>query len=177
MVSEDDGIAVAFVANELHRKGLAQLLRAVANLGDARITINIVGKAPPTAYAPMIERLRLTGRVRYHGLTNDVGWWYSGADLLVLPTQYEPFGLVIVEALASGVPVITTRLAGASTAIRHGQTGLIQEDPLDVDELTSLLAHAVSTDLRSWGRTAAASVDGYRRDVVLGRVEEILLGP
>jgi len=46
---------------------------------------------------------------------------------------------VIIEALASGVPVLTTRLAGASVAVRPGRTGLILEDPYDVHELAELL--------------------------------------
>ena len=171
----DDEIALFFVANELHRKGLAQALSAMAVVNDDRLSLHIIGRTPPTAYAPTIERLHLNGRVRYHGSTDDVGWWFAGADLLVLPTQYEPFGLVIVEALASGVPVITTRLAGASEAVQHGKTGLIQSDPYDVSELASLIRTAIASDLEEWGREAAASVDAYRRDHVLARVEEILL--
>ena len=93
---------------------------------------------------------------------------------MVLPTQYEPFGLVIVEALASGVPVITSRLAGASEAVRDGRTGLILEDPYDVEELAGLLATAGRADLEAWGREAASSVDPYRRDHVMGEVERII---
>ena len=104
-----------------------------------------------------------------------MAWWYAGGDLLVLPTQYEPFGLVVVEALASGLPVITTRLAGAAEAIVPGVTGLIQEDPYDVSELASLIQASIAADLDEWGRNAAGSVSAYRRDHVMARVEEILL--
>jgi UDP-glucose:(heptosyl)LPS alpha-1,3-glucosyltransferase len=93
---------------------------------------------------------------------------------MVLPTQYEPFGLVIVEALASGVPVITSRLAGASVAVRHGRTGLILEDPYDVEELAGLLTTAGLVDLEAWGQEAASSVAPYRRNHVIGQVERIL---
>jgi UDP-glucose:(heptosyl)LPS alpha-1,3-glucosyltransferase len=83
--------------------------------------------------------------------------------------------MVIVEALASGVPVITTRVAGASEAVQHGVTGLIQEDPYDVAELASLIRTAIAADLETWGARAATSVEVYRRDHVMPRVEEILL--
>jgi UDP-glucose:(heptosyl)LPS alpha-1,3-glucosyltransferase len=171
----DGELALFFVANELHRKGFAQTLSALADVRDDRLSLHVIGRMPPTAYFSMIGRLQLTGRVRYHGATRDVGWWLAGADVLVLPTQYEPFGLVIVEALASGVPVITTRVAGASEAVQHGVTGLLQDDPYDVSELASLIRAALAADLETWGQRAAASVNAYRRDHVMARVEEILL--
>jgi UDP-glucose:(heptosyl)LPS alpha-1,3-glucosyltransferase len=168
-------ITVLFVANELHRKGFGELLAALAASGDERLTMHVIGRASPAAYQRRINELGLSRRVRYHGPTNDAGFWYAGADLLALPTHYEPFGIVIIEALASGVPVVTTRLAGAAPAVEHGVSGLIQEDPHDVDELTALIQQAARADLKAWGTHAAASVDGYRRDHVLARVEQILV--
>jgi len=72
---------------------------------------------------------------------------------------------VIIEALASGVPVLTTRLAGASGAVRPGRTGLILEDPYDVHELAELLDRAASADLAAWGRRRrprSTPIDGKR---------------
>jgi UDP-glucose:(heptosyl)LPS alpha-1,3-glucosyltransferase len=169
-----DDLAMVFIANELHRKGLGQTLEAMARTGDPRMTLHVVGKAGLGPYQATIRRLGLDHRVRYHGPTGDVGWYLAAADLMVLPTQYEPFGLVIVEALASGVPVITSRLAGASVAVRHGRTGLILEDPYDVEELAGLLTTAGLVDLEAWGQEAASSVAPYRRNHVMGQVERIL---
>jgi glycosyltransferase involved in cell wall biosynthesis len=170
----DDDLALLFVANELHRKGFGETLSALARIDDPRVTLHLIGRAPPTPYSSLIQRLGLSRRVRYHGPTNDIGWWYAGGDLLVLPTHYEPFGLVIVEALASGVPVITTRIAGAATAVEHGESGLIQEDPYDISELASLISVALDADLAEWGRVGARSVDVYRRDRVMAKVESVL---
>jgi glycosyltransferase involved in cell wall biosynthesis len=77
--------------------------------------------------------------------------------------------------LANGVPVLTSRLAGASEAVHHGRTGLIIEDPYDVEELTGLLDEAAAADLAAWGREAAGSVDAYRRDNVLQRVADLIM--
>ena len=96
---------------------------------------------------------------------------------MVLPTQYEPFGLVIVEALASGVPVITSRLAGASEAVRDGRTGLILEDPYDVARARRPVGQGRSAPTwRPGAGKPSSSVDPYRRDRVMERVERILFG-
>src|ERR1700737_2125596 len=170
---EDGELAFMLIANELHRKGFGQALEALALVDGRRVALHVVGKAGLGPYQALIDRLGLAERVRYHGPSNDVGWQLAAADLMVLPTQYEPFGLVIIEALASGVPVLTTRLAGASEAVSHGRTGLILEDPYNVEELAGLFAVAEQADLDAWGRDAAASVDAYRRDQVMQRVEGI----
>ena len=117
---------------------------------------------------------RIVGNSARDGPSRDVAWQFAAADLMVLPTQYEPFGLVIIEALASGVPVITSRVAGASEAVLPGRTGLILEDPYDVEELARLIDEAAGADLETWGRRAASSVDRYRRDRVMQQVESIV---
>jgi UDP-glucose:(heptosyl)LPS alpha-1,3-glucosyltransferase len=170
----DDQLAIMFIANELHRKGLAQALEALALTGDRRFTLHVIGKAGLGPFRSLISRLELEEQVHYQGPSDDVGWYLSAADLMVLPTQYEPFGLVIIEALASGVPVITTRLAGASEAVRHGRTGLILDDPYDVHGLAELLIQAGTVNLGSWGEEAAQSVEKYRRDQVFRRVEDVI---
>lgn len=173
---EEGELATMLIANELHRKGLGVTLQAMALDDDPRMTLHVVGRAPLGPYQATIRRLGLDARVRYHGPSGDVGWHLAAADLMVLPTQYEPFGLVIIEALATGVPVITSRLAGASDAISPGRTGLLLEDPYDPEELAALFATAKSADLESWGREAALSVSAFRRDQVMASVEQLILG-
>ncbi len=68
----EDEVALMLIANELHRKGLAQLLEALALTGDPRLTLHVVGKAGLGPFRPAIERLGLDGRVHYHGPSDDV---------------------------------------------------------------------------------------------------------
>lgn len=168
-------IVLLFVANEYHRKGLAVLLDAMAALDDPRLRLLLVGRMAPTAFQGRIDELGLSRQVRYCGSTDDVALYHAAADLFVLPTQYEAFGSVIVEALASGLPVITTARAGAATLVRPGTNGLLQQDPGDSGELERLLRQALEPDtLRRWSAAAPESVTGYEWPTVMERMERII---
>jgi UDP-glucose:(heptosyl)LPS alpha-1,3-glucosyltransferase len=130
---------IIFVANELERKGFVPLLRAVAKLGDPAIKVLAVGRLDASACREEIERLGLSGRVVFTGPSANVAPLYAAADLFALPTQYEAWGLVIIEAMACGLPVVTTRLAGATVAIREGESGQLITDPHDADEIAAAL--------------------------------------
>ena len=171
----EDDIVVLMIANEWHRKGLGVLLEAVAAVGDQRLRVDLVGVRSPADYEPVARRLGLDGRMRWHGPSQDIARFHAAADVFALPTVYEPFGLVIVEAMASGLPVVASRLAGASEAITPGVNGLLLDDPHDVAELAAALARLLDPALRaSVGEAAAASVDPYRWDSVFARVDSIV---
>ncbi|HVN51711.1 MAG TPA: glycosyltransferase family 4 protein, partial [Acidimicrobiales bacterium] len=163
----DDDVVVLFVANELHRKGFDTLLDAAARVGDPRVRIELVGRADPSAYRDRIAQLHLTDRVHWNGPQLEVAPWYAGADLLVLPTRYEPFGNVVVEALACGLPVITSTAAGAAVAVQPEVNGLLQQHPEDAAELATLLATALEPGrLAGWSRAAPATVARFEWHVV-----------
>jgi UDP-glucose:(heptosyl)LPS alpha-1,3-glucosyltransferase len=90
----------------------------------------VIGKGERAPYAALAERLGLAERVVWLGARADVERWYAAADAVVLPTRYEPFGNVHLEALASGVPVVASTAAGGAEAIEPGRSGAIV-DPLD----------------------------------------------
>ena len=174
---DDDVVVLLLVANELHRKGFGPLLEATARLDDRRVQVHVVGRAPIDAYRSQIERLGLSDRVRWHGPSTEVAPWYAVGDLFVMPTQYEAFPLVVVEALASGLPVVTTAVAGSSEAIQPGVNGLLQRDPDDVDELTDLLEQGLDPDRRdAWSRAAPATVDRLEWGRLADRLASVIDG-
>jgi UDP-glucose:(heptosyl)LPS alpha-1,3-glucosyltransferase len=173
----NDSIVILFVANELHRKGFATLVDAVARVRDPRVRIDLVGRASPASYRRRIRQAGLGDRVHWHGPQPDVAEWYAGADLLVLPTRYEPFGNVIIEALATGLPVITTREAGAAAAIVPGVNGLIQQDPTDSEELAGLLRTALDDgQLEHWSRRAGTDLEPFEWSQVATRLRAAVEG-
>jgi len=137
---EDDRVVV-FVANELERKGFDSLLEAAALVGD--VSLLVVGRVDLAPYRERIERLGVS--VQAVGSVGDVVAYHAAADVFALPTRYEPWGLVIVEALAAGLPVVTSRLAGASVAVRDGETGVLLDDPDDVEALADGLRRMLAS--------------------------------
>ena len=163
----DDELAILFVANELHRKGFATLIEAVAAVGIEESHVHVVGRVDGEAYLGRVRALGLEHRVHWHGAQDDVAPWYAAGDLFVLPTQYEPFGNVIVEALATGLPVITTTVAGASSAVQPGTNGYLEQSPTDVGELEALMRRALDpTTLAGLQARADEGVDRFDWDRV-----------
>lgn len=95
----------------------------------------LVGDGPDLGHATDLAReLGVLERVRLIGVVDDVAPYLRGADLLLLPSQAESFGLVALEALAAGVPVIASRVGGLPEVVEHGVSGYLFE-PGDVEEM------------------------------------------
>jgi UDP-glucose:(heptosyl)LPS alpha-1,3-glucosyltransferase len=168
-------VSVLLVANEWHRKGLGPLLNAVASVSDPRLRIDLVGRLAPSAYAELASHLGLGDRMHWHGSASDVAPFYAAADIFALPTTYEPFGIVIVEAMAMGLPVVVPVLAGASAAIHPGEDGLLLEDPRDSQELANALRRLMEPDeRRRIGDAAAGAVSHLTWDQVLTRADALV---
>jgi UDP-glucose:(heptosyl)LPS alpha-1,3-glucosyltransferase len=165
---------VLFAANELERKGFFPLLQAIASLGNPRIQLlAVTGRANVRSCFGTIRRLGLEGRVRMVGSQNDIAPFYAAADVFALPTQYEAWGLVIVEALACGTPVLTSRLAGASVAVREGSTGELLDNPCDVAEIAAKLDR-LSQSAQPERAAVAATVERFTWANVLKHYENEL---
>ena len=103
-----------FMGTGFERKGLIYLLRALPAAGE-EIWLVVAGRdAEADRYRALARSLGVEGRVRFLGPVTLPEPIYAAADVLVLPTIYEPFSNACLEALASGLPVITTRAAGVS---------------------------------------------------------------
>ncbi len=131
--------------------------------------------AHPSAVVDALGDRSVRDRVQYLGSSSDVGRQHAAADLFVMPTEYEAFSLAIVEALASGVPVLTSSVPGAGDTIVDGVNGLRMRDPHDVEELVGLLRQGMDPEVRAaWSRAAPGTVAEYRWDALMGSLETVL---
>lgn len=165
---------IVFVANESVRKGLPTLLQAVARLEQPDVKILAAGRLPHREVQTEAKRLGIESSVRLCGPLDDVAEAFAAGDLFALPTHYEAWGLVIVEALACGLPVVVSAAAGAAVAIETGRTGLLLNDPSSVHELTV----ALDVALKGLPTTAVArsrSVEAYHWDNIVLSFEEHMI--
>jgi UDP-glucose:(heptosyl)LPS alpha-1,3-glucosyltransferase len=158
------------------KKGAAAAVRAVAKTPG--VTLLIVSGSDATPVRGLASELDVAGRVIFHPHTKQVEAVFASADVFVLPTLYDSFGLVITEAMATGLPVITSRAAGAAELITPGVDGFVTNAPWDADGLAARLAdlrdsptlrERVGTAARrrveplTWDRTAAETLAVYRQ--------------
>jgi len=103
-----------FPASGWRRKGLRTLLEAMARIRDPGLRLWIAGRDDPRPWLKISRRLGLSDRVRFLGLRDDLEAIFGAVDGMVLPTRYDAFANVTLEAAASGLPIITTSANGAS---------------------------------------------------------------
>jgi UDP-glucose:(heptosyl)LPS alpha-1,3-glucosyltransferase len=160
-----DAWVVLFAGSGFERKGLATAVEALAALEDRRSRLLVLGRGDTRAYRALAERMEVARRIAWLGPRPDVERWYAAADALVLPTLYEPFGNVHLEALASGLPVVTTTVAGGAEAVSDGCGAVIPpRHPAAVAGALTRLRAADRSGLAAAAR-AAAEPFTYARQV------------
>jgi UDP-glucose:(heptosyl)LPS alpha-1,3-glucosyltransferase len=132
-ISEDSTL-ILFVGSGFERKGLKYLLQATQFLQSGDWKLLIMGKGKWNKYLQFIPS-NLRNRIIYKEPTSGIEEYYSAADIFALPSIYEPFGNANLEALATGLPVITTRYCGAANIIQHKLNGLIVENAASPNEI------------------------------------------
>ena len=161
-------LGVLFIGHEFERKGLPLAMKAIRSLPTAQLLV--LGGT-----ADMIRRgraqateLGLADRVRFIGSRPDPLPLFHASDVFVLPSAYESYGLVVTEALASGVPVVSTPVGIASDVVRDGVNGyLVSPDPSAIAERLSRLATQPRREMASRARESVAdhtwrnAVGGY----------------
>jgi glycosyltransferase involved in cell wall biosynthesis len=151
---QDDRFLLLFVGEiRSNRKNLDLVLENI--LRDEELVLAVIGSTDRSPYPEMASRMGISERVHFLGQRSDVAELMPGADCFVFPTNYEPFGLVITEAMACGLPVITTRHAGAACVITDRIDGFLITDGKDIDGMIEVLSN-LKDSLRRNGIASAA---------------------
>lgn len=183
-----DGPIILFVGRIEPLKGLDLLIEAVGQI-DEPFTLLVVGgddRATPllTSIQAQATDLGIARDIRFLGSVQHdrLPLYYSAADVCVVPSYYESFGLVAVEAMACGTPVIASRVGGLTSTVRDGVTGYLipwrcpepfaerLENLLANAELRGNLGHAAHHAAQQFGWSrVAASIAALYEDVLRPR--------
>jgi len=160
---ENDETCYLTIGHNFRLKGVRELVEAAARLDrGSRWRVLVIGKAAAKPYLELADRLGCADRFHFLGAVPDVVPAYAACDAYVLPTWYDPCSLVVLEALASGRPVITTRFNGAAELMEDGREGFIVDSPRDTDRLASAMTRLLDPDLRArMGAAARLSVHEF----------------
>jgi UDP-glucose:(heptosyl)LPS alpha-1,3-glucosyltransferase len=135
---QDDQFLLLFAGHMLRRKGARYAVETVAKLPERAILLIVGGDTLENLPDPSgsAKRLLRSGRLIFSGYQREMWRCYGAADALLFPSLYESFGMVVLEAMASGLPVVTVRTVPiGEEAIQDGESGFIVDAPWEVEGL------------------------------------------
>jgi len=146
-----DELVVLFVSNNFRMKGLGYLIKALAEIKKVDPTpykCLVLGRDRKASYIRLARRFGLSKEVIFAGSTDEPEKYYGAADLLIHPTFYDACSLTVLEALASGLPVITTASNGASGILSHGEDGWVINEMEKGDQLKRAIQYFLDDKVR-----------------------------
>ena len=172
-----EGLCLLLVGNDYRKKGLGTLLRVLRDL-PADVVLAVVGNP---GQIPVFERQAqadgVAGRVFFLGSLQDVAPAYRAADCLVHPTLEDTFAMVVLEAMAHGLPVVVSSAVycGISGLLSHGVNALILEDPRNAQQLGQILNQLLGDAVlrQQLGEQARAFASQYQWQDIARQQEEV----
>jgi UDP-glucose:(heptosyl)LPS alpha-1,3-glucosyltransferase len=157
------GECLALYVGDL-QKGAAAAIRATARVPGVRLVL--VSGSNPDAERGVAQAEGAVDRVVFQPFSKRIERFFAAVDVFLFPTLYDSYGMVISEAMAAGLPVITSRAAGAAELIDHGASGWLTAGPWDPDQIAGALRTlADAPDLRErMGAAARAAIEAYTWD-------------
>jgi UDP-glucose:(heptosyl)LPS alpha-1,3-glucosyltransferase len=142
-VSAKSAKVLLWVGNDAVKKNLDTVLAVLAKL-DVEYSLLVVGKAAHTKpWKDKLVRLGITERVRHVGIVSDMEKVYASADILLHPTFEDTFGMVVLEAMSYGLPVVVSqaKYCGVAADLQNAVNAIILPDPLDANALTAAIVN------------------------------------
>ena len=170
----DDEVVLMFSGYEFRRKGLEYIIKALP-LVKGEVKFLVVGKDDPNYYKKLASKLGVLDKIIFTGFVPDISEYYAASDLFVFPTLYEPFGLVITEALASGLPVIVSEFAGATDIMNDGREGLLLKNPTNPKEIAEKVNILVEDESlrKQMSRNARRTAEKYSWDIIAEKILKV----
>jgi len=173
-LSEDD-LSVLFVASgNFIKRGLLNLFSAVQHRSLPRLKIVIIGGDRLGPYRTRALEMGIVDRIIFLPFAPRIEELHAGADGLIFPSYYETFGIVPLEAMASGLPVVVTAQCGVSELITDGRDGLILKHSEDIEGMAGALAALEDPAVRErMGRAARATAERHTWDAAAEKTMQV----
>lgn len=170
-------VPLAFFAGDIrtNRKNLDTILQALVDVPDLHLAV--AGSLPDSPYPRLADDLGVASRTHFLGFRKDVAALMRASDFFVFPSRYEACTLVLIEALASGLPVITASTTGGAELVTP-ESGIVLENPNDTHALAAAMLTLTNDDAtrrsmqhaargvaerHSWDRMGARYLDLFHR--------------
>ncbi len=172
----DEDFVLLLIGNDWRVKGLPTILQAMAALPGSPLHLLVVGNDAAESFRSLGAQLGLQDRCHWELPSPDVLDFYAAADLYVSPSREDSFGLPVAEAMACGLPAITSIHAGVADSIHDGVDGFVLRDPCNAQALAALFERlAADQDLRrKLGEAAAATSLDWNWDRSAAALWELL---
>jgi UDP-glucose:(heptosyl)LPS alpha-1,3-glucosyltransferase len=164
------------IGNDWRNKGLPALLEAMSLCKDLPLRGLVVGQENPADFLEQARKWNVEDRVQFAASEPDVRRFYAAADVLAAPSLEDSFNLPALEAMSCGLPVIVSVNAGISEWIRHGENGLLLQDPQDPRELAETVRALVTSPerMKSLGERAVQTAAGLSWDRHAEEIERLI---
>ncbi len=149
--------AVAFAGNGFARKGLGPLIAALASMKEQPFLLVAGSDRSALRYARLAQRLGVGARVRFLGAVAHVERLLQAADAFALPSFFEPFGNVVMEAMACGLGAVSSAQSGVAELLPPALRPFVVHDPADASEIALRTAAVLQTGHRLAGGARAVA--------------------
>jgi UDP-glucose:(heptosyl)LPS alpha-1,3-glucosyltransferase len=169
----EDEILILFVGSGFERKGLKFLIQSLEFLASDNWRLLLMGKGNWNRYLNFASQENQK-KIHCQDPVDDVEKYYAAADIFVLPSIYEPFGNANLEALASGLPVVTSAHSGAAEILECGENGMVVENPSNPKEIAENIDPLFDPAVReSMGQNARTLAENFTQERNIREMMEV----
>ncbi len=160
-----NAISILTVGSGFERKGLKFLIKSLKYLEAKDWRLIVIGRGNWKKYRRYASWKNRNKLIHIPPPVEEIEQYYAAADIFALPSLYEPFGNANLEALASGLPVVTSKNSGAAELITHKLNGMVVQNPGDRREIAAHLNYLNDKSIRdSMGRQARRLAEEYSQE-------------
>ena len=144
----------------------------------AKTKLIVVGQDKPKRYQALAEKLGIASQVAFYSGRDDIPELMAAADILMHPAYQESAGIVLIEAIAAGLPVITTETCGYAHHVASAECGVVISEPFEQNALNGALARGLGNkQLRAtWSEHAKKYADSEDLYSLPERAADLILG-